>query len=316
MYFPFSVIGLSETKIKFGEQPLTNIDLPGYTFVSQNTLSNAGGVGFYVRNDLTFTVLAELSCTTADYEALWIEIQNSHGHNIICGVIYRHPNDNLGSFLDYLNSTAECIDRGSKYCTVLGDFNVDLLKIEKHQPTDDFLNTMSSFCFQPQILQPTRITDHSATLIDNIFFNSLEHFTISGNVIYDISDHLPNFLIFDKFSSLSNNVKLYKRDYSHFNQQHLLSELQVIDWHSVFLDQDASNMFSTFYDKISAIIDKHIPLKLLSKKERRFLSKPWISTGLRKSIYIKNKLYKKFLKSKSIYTHAKFKLYRNKLNHL
>ena len=110
LYFPLSVIGLSETKIKFGEQTLINIDLPGYTFVSQNTLSNAGGVGFYVRNDLTFTVLSELSCTTADYEALWIEIQNSHGHNIICGVIYRHPNDNLDSFLEYLNSTAEHID--------------------------------------------------------------------------------------------------------------------------------------------------------------------------------------------------------------
>ena len=95
LYIPFSVIGLSETKIKFGEQPLINIDLPGYTFVPQNTLSNAGGVGFYVRNDLTFTVLSELSCTTADYEALWIEIQKRHGHDIICGVIYRHPNDNL-----------------------------------------------------------------------------------------------------------------------------------------------------------------------------------------------------------------------------
>jgi len=45
LYFPFSVIGLSETKIEFGEQPLINIDLPRYTFVSQNTLSNAGGVG-------------------------------------------------------------------------------------------------------------------------------------------------------------------------------------------------------------------------------------------------------------------------------
>ena len=42
LYFPLSVIGLSETKIKFGEQTLINIDLPGYTFVSQNTLSNAG----------------------------------------------------------------------------------------------------------------------------------------------------------------------------------------------------------------------------------------------------------------------------------
>jgi len=108
---------------------------------------------------------------------------NSHGHNIICGVIYRHPNDNLDSFLEYLNSTTERIDRGSKCCAVLGDFNVDLLKIEKHQPTDDFLNTVSSFCFQPQILQPTRITDHSATLIYNILFSSIEHFTISGNVI-------------------------------------------------------------------------------------------------------------------------------------
>ena len=135
----------------------------------------------------------------------------------------------------------------------------------------------------------------------------MEHFTISGNVIYDISEYLPNFLIFNKFSSLSYNVKLYKRDYLHFNPQHLLSEFQVINWHSVLLDEDASNMFSTFYNKISPIIDKHIPLKQLSKKGRRFLSKPWMSTELRKSIYIKNNLYKKFLKSKSIYTHAKFK---------
>ena len=56
-------------------------------------------MGFYVRNDLTFTVLSEISCTTADYEALWIEIQtDSQGRNIICGVIYKHPNDNLDSF--------------------------------------------------------------------------------------------------------------------------------------------------------------------------------------------------------------------------
>ena len=171
-------------------------------------------MGFYVKNDLTFTGLYELSFTTADYAALWIEMQNSHGHHIICGFIYRHPNDNLDSFLKYLNSTAERVDRGSKYCAVLGDFNVDFLKIEKYQVTSDFLNTMSSFCFQPQILQPTRITDHSVTLIDNIFSIhwSISQSAVVGSVIYDISDHLPNFLIFDKFSSSSNNVKIYKRD--------------------------------------------------------------------------------------------------------
>ena len=52
----------------------------------------------------------------------------------ICGVINRHPNDNLDGFLQYLNSTTEHIDHGSKYCNRyadLGNFNVDLLKIMK-----------------------------------------------------------------------------------------------------------------------------------------------------------------------------------------
>ena len=31
--------------------------------------------------------------------------------------------------------------------------------------------------------------------VKTIFFHSLEHFSISGNLCYDLSDHLPNFLI-------------------------------------------------------------------------------------------------------------------------
>ena len=53
----------------------------------------------------------------------------------ICDVIYRHPNDNLDGFLQYLNfSTTKHIDQGSKCCNIcadLGNFNVDLLKIMK-----------------------------------------------------------------------------------------------------------------------------------------------------------------------------------------
>ena len=100
------------------------------------------------------------------------------------------------------NMALERIHHENKYCTVMGDFNLDLLKFESHQDTNNFLNTLSSFFFQPQILQPTRITEHSATLIDNIFFNSLDHFVIRGNLIYDLSDHLPNFLIITKYISL------------------------------------------------------------------------------------------------------------------
>lgn len=48
----------------------------------------------------------------------------------------------------------------------------------------------------------------------------------------------------------------------------------------------------------------------------KFASKPWITSGLKVSISMKNKFYKKYLKTKSCYDHSKFKYYRNKLNHL
>lgn len=46
LHHTFSIIGLSETKIKCGSDHIVNIDIPGYNFISQPTLSNAGGVWF------------------------------------------------------------------------------------------------------------------------------------------------------------------------------------------------------------------------------------------------------------------------------
>ena len=88
--------------------------------------------------------------------------------------------------------------------------------------------------FHPQILQPTRITNHTATLINDIFLNSKrETFTISGNIIYDLTDHLPNFLIIKNYSCLPNDIKLYKRDFSNFNEAAFIQECQFVNWEEV-----------------------------------------------------------------------------------
>ena len=319
LYFPFSLIGVTETKSKEGQLPIANTDLNGYFFISQPTFSNAGGVGFYVSNNLHYTLLPAFTKTTNDFETLWIEIQNVDQQNLVCGIIYRHPNGDPTNFFKYLSETVEKINNSNKLCTIMGDFNLDLLQIQSHAETDDFMNILGSSFFQPQILQSTRITDHSATLIDNIFFNSLEHFTISGNLAYDITDHLPNFLIFNKFNTLPGNIKLYKRGYSTLDKQALLDEIQSLDWQMIFgssCNPDPSLMFQSFYSVVSNIIDRHIPVKQLSRRELKLKSKPWITLGIKKSIQIKNNLYKKFIKTKSTYYHSKFKIYRNKINHL
>ena len=55
---------------------------------------------------------------------------------------------------------------------------------------------------------------------------------------------------------------------------------------------------------------------MISRRELKLRSKPWITPALRRSILIKNKLYKKFLKTRSSYYQSKFKYCINKLNHL
>ena len=67
--------------------------------------------------------------------------------------------------MDYINKIIEKIHFQSKYSLIMGDFNIDLLNSCKS--SDDFINTLACFFYQLHILQPTRITYHAATLIDN-----------------------------------------------------------------------------------------------------------------------------------------------------
>ena len=65
---------------------------------------------------------------------------------------------------------------------------------------------MVSKCLLPYILHPTRVTDHSATVIDNIFSNNFEYETVSGNIITQIADHFPQFMHLKKLISIINCV--------------------------------------------------------------------------------------------------------------
>jgi exonuclease III len=191
----FHIVGISETKILTSKDCMYSSQycIPEYIFISQPSHQNAGGVGMYIRDDCEFHSRDDLSLSTVDFESLWIEIHSKFHRNMVCSVIYRHPHSNLENFTNHLTQAMHKISKEGKYCILMGDFNINLLNYESHTPTDEFINNLGVFCFQPHILQPTRITDHSATLIDNIFFNSIEHYSISGNLLCDISDHLPNF---------------------------------------------------------------------------------------------------------------------------
>ena len=61
--------------------------------------------------------------------------------------------------------------------------------------------------------RPSRITEYSATLIDNIFSNNFNEKISNGLLINDISDHLP---VFNVTKEMQNYVRttryLFKRN--------------------------------------------------------------------------------------------------------
>ena len=102
---------------------------------------------------------------------------------------------------NYLNNLLDKVSKEQKSVFLLSDFNINLLNyndynpINDHNPTNEFLDSLASNSFVTYISQPTRLTSHCKTLIDNIFSNIISSEAISGNLASTISDHLPQFMI-------------------------------------------------------------------------------------------------------------------------
>ena len=80
------IICLPETRLK--EQPLININIPGYSFIHTDSLTNAGGVAMYISTAIQHSILTDVQMDTDGCENIWIKIKDS---NVIIRTIYRHP---------------------------------------------------------------------------------------------------------------------------------------------------------------------------------------------------------------------------------
>ena len=61
----------------------------------------------------------------------------------------------------------------------------------------------------------------------------------------------------------------------------MIKDIESIDWQSAFIAKPYSCKFDIFYAKLSEIVDRHIPLKELSRKKIKLQLKPWITPALK-----------------------------------
>ena len=166
---------------------------------SQPSKSASGGVAIYVNNKPDHFRKDDLSVIEDDFESLWIEIKKTIKLKISYVVAFTDiQTEILIVFFEYIENTLSKIDSNKYQIFIMGDYNIDLLQYEHSSLSNDFINLMISKSFLPYLLQPTRVTDHSATVIDNIFSNVTDCQTVGGNLTTLISDHFIQFFIMKK----------------------------------------------------------------------------------------------------------------------
>jgi len=168
--------------------------------------------------------------------------------------------------------------------------------------------------FIPLTFAPTRVTDTSATAIDHFYLNmkSSNHHSMNistGNISFDISDHLVNYLIlnFEKKPCETKN-RPFIRIFSKKSKQTFYDNVRSYKWDALFYNSSCpSLLFNTFYEKLTDIYNEAFPLVKCSRKRSK--DKMWLTKGLLKSSATKQKLYKCWLRSKNPNDRVKYLRY-------
>ena len=227
-------------------------------------------------------------------------------------MIYRHPTGDVKLFTDQIENSLSKIenDRTIKHSVITGDFNIDLIKFDLNNNINDYLNTILQNSFVPAILLPTRVTDHTCTLIDHIYYFSRNAKTnvAYGNLLTDMSNHFVNFLILHSNIQSKENERPIFSEKAKTTYQNLLSE---ISWDEELSNKNVNEAMHVFSKTLQIAHNKSFPLKRLSRKRAK--DKPWITTGLNQSIKQKHLLYQQFVFDRTEENKVVYKTFKNKL---
>ena len=185
------MIAITESRLTTKKDQRNSFEISNYCIEHIPTKSEKGGVLLYISKELNYKNRQDLNTDKDELlESVLIEVLSKSNKSSIIGCIYKHPKLALTDFTQ--NFTQPLLDRFSfenKDIIILGDFNIDLLHQENDNQTKIFLDHMYSGSLS-QINIPTRVAPRSKILPDNIFTNSADKSSISGNLSYCILYHL------------------------------------------------------------------------------------------------------------------------------
>ena len=269
----FDVISLSETFLTPNSNT-ENLKLNGYHDVIRRDRPGGigGGVAIYVST--RFHVSRRFDLEVADLELLWCEIRLLN-NKFLFGVCYRPPNSPV-SFWDKLQESLD-LARNSGVSNIIlsGDLNSDFNTLSGHK----LVNFAQTNFLTVHVNEPTRITPHSATCLDQIVSN-IPEFIHEVCVLPPIAN-CDHSVVGAKLTFRQLTETAYKRHIWQYNQanfDNFRAHLRTLDWNSCFSVDDIDLCCDSWSKLFMEAATCNIPNKTV---EIRPWDLPWYNSRLR-----------------------------------
>jgi hypothetical protein len=208
-----------------------------------------GGVAIYVKKGLKTFSRKDLNIFEEGFfESCFIELdRKNNSKNIIIGEIYRIPGTNEKLFLEKYESLLKTIATEKKETIIGTDQNIDYLKINSYSNSSALFDINLNNNMTPTIIRPTRISDHSATLIDNINISlNLTKSYQSAIIITKLSDHFPCITSITFQRKINKETLEFKyRALNENSVSEIRNALTTNDWHHL-QDLDVNSAYNYF----------------------------------------------------------------------
>ena len=246
---------------------------------------SVGGLLIYTKDDIAVVCRHELE-NHVD-ESIWVEIRGKGQHFLLCCTYRPEWTD-----IEYWARFNHAIEMGYQInCNIVitCDINSGLFKINNNK----LIDTMNMFNFRNIIDKPTRVTDHSSTLLDPIIISDTVNFLYSDvlKIPSEISDHDAP-VVFIEFPNIK--CRSFKREiwlYDKTDKEKFLDELDAVDWNALLSDlEDVDEICEKFTETFLKIARECIPTKYVTVRNN---DRPWFTNELRREIRKRDRIRKK-----------------------
>ncbi|XP_074651604.1 uncharacterized protein LOC141906258 [Tubulanus polymorphus] len=297
----YKIIGLCEVGNLTGKKEDYELDNYTMLYIPENR-----GIALYYHDSV---VCHKLDKVIRWSNSIWVKLRCNF-NNAILGVCYRSPSQSADQRKDYLKELKNSISLAQHQLNtvndsllIFGDFNSKNNLFCKSDTTDtsgrQLKILIDDLHLNQMINEPTRITSDSSSCIDLLLTDSPGHL-LQHDVIAPIekSDHCAlSVKLNSRCTAPNTNAEKIIWKYDQCNLAELNRSINTYDW-SPILDKNVNDCTFLLSTKLMNFFKANIPhaMKIIKPNDQ-----PWFSPKLNTAINKRQRLYKSFKRTQSIF---------------